>query len=195
MGQIGNYKSESLSKTMSIKEALEKGKKVAIATANEEKKPVNLLGFDKIAGDMKSKVEKLGRQKGISSFTIMGVPTKGVPKYSGGMVGDAVILVEGLFNMATQRPEIKALLEITVKALKHADFLKITDLDELHKEGFVSEALYISMHNNDVFDLKEIAENHTKEVVTSLFDEVSEELVQELEKLLHERGLDFKKNA
>lgn len=159
----------------------------------EEEKKVVLVGFDRIADDMKHKVTKLARQKGISSFNIMGIPTRGgVPKYSGGMVGDPSVLVEGLYNMALQRPEIKALLEITVKALTETELLRVTSVSELLEKGVITSKIFNVLDDNQIYDLKKLAEKSKDEVAE--FQNVGEKTLIDLQKLLTDRGMDFRKN-
>jgi hypothetical protein len=158
----------------------------------EPKKEVVLVGFDRIAVDMKKKVEKLARQKGISSFNIMGIPTReGVPKYSGGMVGNPEVLVEGLYNMANQRPEIKALLEITVNALREAEVLRKTKLSELLDAGKIKAGLFNILNNAEIYDLTQLTTVTVDEVMD--YKNLGEQSLKDLTKLLHERGLDFGK--
>lgn len=98
--------------------------------ATEEQPKEVFIGFDRVAKDMRTKIEKLARQKGISTFSVMGIPQKNdVPKYSGGMVRSPEILVEGLYNMAKQRPEIKMLLEVVVKALNGGEEETVKDIE------------------------------------------------------------------
>lgn len=185
-----------MSKVVDLKKAQKDVKGIDVNDPQEVKpqeKEVVLVGFNRIAGDMKKKVEKLARQKGISSFNIMGIPTRdGVPKYSGGMVGSPEILVEGLYNMALQRPEIKALLEITVNALKETAILRVTKLSELLEAGKIKIGLFNILNNAEIYDLKQVAEKTIDEVAE--YRNLGEQSLKDLTKLLEERQMTFKKN-
>lgn len=198
MGQKGNYEGNLKAlKKEDFSDTIEDAKKLDVqfeeVKATEEEKKIALVGFDRIADDMKQKVAKLARQKRISSFTLLGTPIRGgVPKFSGGMVGDPSVLVEGLYNMALQRPEIKALLEITVKALTETELLRITSVSELLEKGVITSKTFNVLDDNQIYDLKKLAEKTKDEVAE--FRSIGDKTLTELQKLLTDRGMDFKKN-
>lgn len=198
MGQKGNYEANlKVLKKEDFSDTIEDAKKLDVqfeeVKATEEEKKVALVGFDRIADDMKQKVAKLARKKGISSFTLLGTPIRGsVPKFSGGMVGDPSVLVEGLYNMALQRPEIKAVLKITVKALKETELLRITAVSELLEKGVITSKTFNVLDDNQIYDLKKLAEKTKDEVAE--FRSIGDKTLTELQKLLTDRGMDFRKN-
>lgn len=122
---------------------------------NSEQK-TELLGFDRVADDLKKRLKKLGRQKQISSISVIcATPTfmegknitHGKTKFSGGMVGDPAQVLEGLYNMALQRPEVKVLLKLCVKAIEDTEALAVTDLTKLYDSNRVSGRLYNYLHS------------------------------------------------
>lgn len=151
-----------------------------------------LIGFDRVAKDMRKKIEKLARQKGISTFSLIGIPTKGgIPKYSGGIVGDVQIIGEGLYNMANQRNDIKELLYIIVRGLKDAELLKETSISKLHGAGKISARLFNTLNNELIHDLRDLTKYTQGEVLK--IRNMGEKSSKDLIKLLSERGLSLKK--
>ena len=162
-----------------------------LETVKPAEKKIVLVGFDRVAGDMRKKIEKLARQKGISTFSVMGLPSRiGSPVYSGGMVGSPEILVEGLYNMARQRPEIKQLIKIVANALIESDLLEVTSVSKLHGEGKVSARLFNTLNNESITDLKQLTEYTYGEVLR--FRNMGEKSGKDLIRLLDERNMEFK---
>lgn len=150
-----------------------------------------LIGFDRVAKDMRKKIEKLARQKGISTFNLIGIPTKGgIPKFSGGIVGDVQVIGEGLYNMANQRNDIKELLYIIVRGLKDAELLKETSISKLHGAGKISARLFNTLNNELIHDLRDLTKYTQGEVLK--IRNMGEKSSKDLIKLLSERGLSLK---
>lgn len=144
-----------------------------------------LIGFDRVAKDMRKKIEKLARQKGISTFNLIGIPTKGgIPKFSGGIVGDVQVIGEGLYNMANQRNDIKELLYIIVRGLKE------TSISKLHGAGKISARLFNTLNNELIHDLRDLTKYTQGEVLK--IRNMGEKSSKDLIKLLSERGLSLK---
>ena len=156
-------------------------------------KKVNyVVGFDAVAQNMKKKVINLAKRKGISSFTLIADGKKsGEPIYSGGMVGDAATLVNGLYHMAKQREDVRALIEIVAKALKSNDLQEFSSLVELEKEGVLSQGCYNALIGEGFKDLKELKEQ-TKEQVLRIRN-IGQKAFAEIESLMRERNWEFKK--
>lgn len=156
----------------------------------DDKKVTYLVGFDKVASDMKKKVKRLAEKKAISSFTMLGIARgNGVPKYSGGMVGDAQILVEGLYYMAKQREDVRAVIEIVANALKSNALQELTVVKDLHEKGVLSAMCANALEGAGIEDLTELKAKTRKEV--GQIKNISKKALAELDKLMEERNWDY----
>ena len=157
-----------------------------------KKKATYLTGFDKVALNMKNKAIVLARRKGISSFTLIAEKQQEgkEPIYSGGMVGDAATLVQGLYFMAQQREDVRAMLEIVTDALKANDLQGLSLLDDLEKEGKLSAMCVNALKDEKITDLKQL-KRKTKEEVRAIKN-IGEKAFKGIESLMLERSWDFK---
>lgn len=200
MSNTGNYKGNLKAikgdKSLSEKEQAEivdkLGKDFNEAKQDEETPKKALIGFNRVADELRKKLAKFGSNKGISSFSVIGKKGKfdKVPVFSGGMVGNPEILVEGLFNMAIQRPEIKALLTITVNALNETEILREIGLAKLHSYGKIKPVAFNVLNDMDIFTLKDLCEYTEAELLKK--QGIGGGTIKDLKKLLTERGLAFK---
>lgn len=148
------------------------------------------IGFDKIAVDMKNRVTKLATKKGISSFTMLGVGVKnGEPKYSGGMVGDARLIVEGLYYMAKQRKDVRQVIEIVANALKSNELQEYSKIEDLVKGGKMSVMAANALADKDITDLKQLKKKTRKEIAN--IKNIGNKSMAEIDELMKERSWDY----
>ena len=166
-----------------------KGRKKKTYSPNHSKK----VGFDRIAENTKTKFEKLKGSKNISSFSLIGVPSRqGIPIYSGGMVGDPAVLLEGLFTLAKNNEPVRILVDLVSRALKENDIADKTVIIDLYETKVITEPLYKLLISFKVNNLVELA-RFTKDSLLE-YKGVGIMTVQKLEDLLGVYNLEFSEN-
>jgi len=164
-------------------------KKIKSINGAKEAPKENLLGFDRVAQDMRQKVEKLAQKKGISSINILAKTENGKPKFSGGMVGDVTVILEAVYYMAKQREDFRSLLEIAVKALKANDLQKVVKLGIFVEEGFLSAMCVNALEREGIYSLEQL--RRQKKSYISNIKNIGYKSVLALESLMEERGWNF----
>ena len=87
---------------------------------------------------------------------------------------------------------IKALLEITVKALTETELLRVTSVSELLEKGAITHKIFNVLNDYEIYDLKKLAEFSVDEVAD--FRNVGDKTLKDITKLLTDRGMAFRKN-
>lgn len=154
----------------------------------EAKKKVD--DFNKEQVKLRSNLFKLSK-KGISSFCFVAVDGGS----SGGFMGDAGSIVEALYISAKNNPQIFAILQYSLDAVKaqrlvEEENVKENSISKLYDLGIISNSLYDALDNLEILSIEQLEKFDKSEVAG--WKRIGKSAIDSICKLMDQRGLSFK---